>query len=292
MCSFILEGKFPFGPKGGHTEKTDNATATLVEFEGQGYVVTCRHVIESVIKDTGNVVCRMTFGPIDLDLSYMAVDDDNLCVQCPSFNISKEYDLAIAKIDCQFVMDLPEKEKDFFQIDKIEIPTIAKDRLVAACGFPTIHKCEKDGKVQAKMVEAVLELTQEFLPTSIDFGISSKIEKQKEEYFFSGMSGGPVIHGEEMDDYLIGVIYEGRPSLPRDEKDDKSFFPEEQKYIRAYTITKERWPEILSTTIPALHYFPEFNRFKPCSANPFVRDENGIEWPIENLQCSIVAKRV
>ncbi|MBY5377251.1 hypothetical protein [Rhizobium leguminosarum] len=246
----------------GHTEETSSATFTFVKHKNQVYAVTCGHVLDA-IKDE-EVVPGAKFPTLALQIdravlnlsTFIAASQIEYAVKAPKFKDERrEVDIAIAKLsDHYWSLMTEKKQKTAIDLDSWREPDWDKVKFCLAAGYPDEHKAQvEDGgrdMVSAPFATVVVEFADRS-PTVIT--LSSELD-QPHNYYFSGMSGGPVYAAEglgEIEDYdlfPVGIIYQGYPGSGRrsgNPDTSASFFTERDIFFRALALTPDTFDDWL-----------------------------------------------
>ena len=255
---------------GGHDKSTINATVTFVQHKTRVYAVTCHHVIaafraESLRKGKhfipsihSGVVIRQ-FGAFRDDGAYYwsfkscrdfvpesEIDDTEANEKMVSKNANRP-DIAIADITEVWSAIHDAGDADVINLDNWVEPIWGDmQHLWMAFGYPTAHKYQENGKVIAPMPRVTAELASS-LPTEDNpkFVLGSTLD-EKNNWGFSGLSGGPVLAAHSSDDRcaFVGITYEGFPSDREVTKNDQSFLTEKNIVLKAHYLTPlqfEHW---------------------------------------------------
>lgn len=216
---------------GGHTEKSQNGTATFVKFKGKHYACTCRHVLEAA--DDGEVLALM----VDrLTLNLTRFDQQHKFVTSFSVPEDKTIDIAISPIDAvQWELLATKKQKVAIDLDNFSELDWSKIKHYGAAGYPTEHKTLVGNQVQAPMTFVIATLKSSFGPNDKTFVLFSSLGKPH-GWYFSGMSGGPIF--AILDDATLfpaGIVFEGGPTSA---KAEPSFISTENDiFIRGLALT-------------------------------------------------------
>lgn len=238
----------------GHTEEKANGTITYVKYNNVIYGITCAHIYYQMennkwltVFSTNRVVYQ--FGHYDADgyVSHFRVLRKNP-------ENTERPDIAIIRFDEPFLsMHLSGKGKKPIDLDGWIEPDWRSLKMAMACGFPTEHKTETDLRVSAKLVHVIAEVAGDISLTRPSFLLASTLSEEN-EFFFSGMSGGPVYceAGNNRLLTLIGIIFEGQPGSSTEwrNRGESSFLTKCDIQIWAYIVT----PSIFENWLKQLNY--------------------------------------
>ena len=244
----------------GHDENTPNATATFVKRRGRHYMVTCRHVLESVTKrrDAGGETQLTMALHVDrgvLNLSSVGPEGIVLSVRAPGADLhSRPADVALASLEPSYWELLSSrKSKTAIDLDFWQTPDWSTVRKCMAVGYEnegkTTIRNEGSEMVAARLLNVVADVCSMPAEDTTKFELMSELDRVH-GFAFSGMSGGAVyaIEGSDRtefeDDELfpVGIVYEGFPAThrarePGVEDAGRSIFSKRHVFIRAQMLT-------------------------------------------------------
>ena len=244
----------------GHDENTPNATATFVKRRGHHYMVTCRHVLESVTRrrDAGGetqLTLALRLDRHQLNLSSVGPKGVVLSVRSPGADLhSRPADVALASLEPSYWELLSSrKSKTAIDLDSWQAPEWSTVRKCLAVGYEnegkTTIQSEGSEKVATRLLNVVADVCSIPAADTTGFELMSELDRVH-GFAFSGMSGGPVyaIEGSDRtvfeDDELVpvGIVYEGFPAThrarePGVEGADRSIFSERDVFVRARMLT-------------------------------------------------------
>ena len=182
--------------KDGHSASKANATITYVKHRDMVYGITCAHVLHHQFDESGAIEKVLTVWGDRLIYQFGGWTQDGyhshfrlLKNNCSS---SDALDIAIIKLPALFTEShMERKGKVPIDLDGWKEPDWSSISTLVASGFPTEHKEQSDSLVAAKFLQVVAELAREINADVGDFLLASTLP-EKNDYFFSGMSGGPV----------------------------------------------------------------------------------------------------
>lgn len=245
---FLQGNMFGFG----HSQSTPNGTITFIKASNTVYYCTCKHILDSAININNGlehmktlqimgerVICNLN--------SALFVNKNNPSnfAFYPPFKVVNDLDLALMPVPMDhFKLYAKSKQKTFIDIDALSSPNYSKIDMLHAFGWPTEHKSMDENHVITGMAGSYAELqTKPLKPEIESFLVFSEL-KEDHGYFFSGMSGGPVVYYEEDNDeyYPLGIIYEGNPGSQKSfEKDEPGLFTKKTIMYKCYHLTRDRF---------------------------------------------------
>lgn len=263
----------------GHNETTRNATATFVKRKGHHYVVTCRHVLDSVTgSDTApgakHPTLALQVDSIPLNLSYFGPNGLKPSVRAPVPEPkspgndpvpelkSPENDIALACIDGSYWHLLSSnKNKIAIDLDSWREPNWNDVTYCLAVGYEDEGKkiISSDGAnmVAAPFLNVVAELSSTVSSETTLLAMSSELSSSN-SYWLSGMSGGtvyamegsgqPEVQDEEL--FPVGIVFGGSPSKKQaiDQNNAEAtgaFLTERDILIRAVMLTPDTFDDWL-----------------------------------------------
>lgn len=239
--------------KDGHSASKENATITYVKHRGSVYGITCAHVFHHQFGESGAIEKVLTvwgdrlsyqFGGWTQDGSYQS----HFQLLKNNDGSAETHDIAIAKLPAPFPeLHMARKGKVPIDLDSWEEPDWSLITTLIASGFPTEHKEQTDTHVAANFVQVVADLTRKINADVDEFLLASTLP-EKNDHFFSGMSGGPVYFIKSGNTLtLVGIVFEGSPGSSTEwkKRGSESFFSKEDVQFRAYLLT----PSIFSNWI-------------------------------------------
>lgn len=235
---------------GGHTIEKANGTITYVSYKGGLYGVTCAHICD--YQFSSNPPKWLTIhGRQRVIYQFGYFDQSGYKSLFRSLRLSdpKLPDIAIVKLDVAFAsIHMKAKGKVAIDLDSWVEPTWADLKCPVAFGYPTEHKTEGNGLLQAPLIGVTAELTRPIGPNDESFLMASSLE-QENTYYFSGMSGGAVYcHFSDAPPSVVGVVFEGSPgsSIEWQNRTEESFYTREDIQIRAHKLTPDIFQNWLS----------------------------------------------
>ncbi|GLS05933.1 hypothetical protein GCM10007860_30970 [Chitiniphilus shinanonensis] len=235
---------------GGHTIEKANGTITYISYRGGLYGVTCAHIYDYQFSSnppkwlTVHGLQRVIYQFGFFDQSGYKSLFRSLRLSDPSLP-----DIAIVRLDAAFAsINMEAKGKIAIDLDSWIEPTWADLKCPVAFGYPTEHKTESEGLVQAPLISVTAELTRPIGPNDVSFLMASSLE-QENSYYFSGMSGGAVYcHFADAPPSVVGVVFEGSPgsSIEWQNRTEESFYTREDIQIRAHKLTPDIFQSWLS----------------------------------------------
>lgn len=238
--------------KDGHSASKANATITYVKHHDMVYGITCAHVFHHQFNESGAIEKVLTVWGDRLIYQFggwtQGGYQSHFRLLKNNRSSSNELDIAIIKLAAPFLeLHMTRKGKVPIDLDGWEKPDWSSISTLVASGFPTEHKEQSDSHVAANFFQVVAELTREINADVGEFLLASTLP-EKNDYFFSGMSGGPV-YCIKSDNTLtsVGIIFEGSPgsSTEWEKRGHESFFSKEDIQFRAYLLT----PSVFSNWI-------------------------------------------
>lgn len=236
----------------GHSACKANATITYLKHRGVLYGITCAHVFHHQFDENGLIKKVLTVWGDRLAYQFGSWAPDgyqsHFRLLKNNYDPSGTLDIAIIRLPGLFSdLHMKKKRKAPIDLDEWEEPDWSSISTLMVSGFPTEHKEQTDTHVEAYFLQVVAELTQGINADVDKFLLASTLPK-KNDYFFSGMSGGPV-YCIKPDTTLtaVGIVFEGSPgsSTEWEKRGDDSFLSKEDVQFRAYLLT----PSIFSNWI-------------------------------------------
>lgn len=193
---FLLESGVDTRP----TPQHDNATMTLVEYEGRVYGITCKHVIDAV-DNKNREAGRERFDLFTVVNRLVFVGKSRFVQPARDVVADNAPDVAIRQLHPDYARAIG-KQPLVFQA----LPPWDQISHGIAVGYPTgIKTCADCGRVEIPCVHALSEKVthsesrvQLFSVLDHDPGIES----------FSGMSGGPIFWSSKDSYGLLGIMFE------------------------------------------------------------------------------------
>lgn len=242
---------------GEHSALVDNATLTYVQYDGDLYGITCGHVIDQQFDEHG--VMKSVLRVIGDGTSYDFIKNDGDGNKSSFHRIVRDFpvggfmDVAIAKLPEYFRdLHMVHKRKVPIILDKWESPDWENVKTAWVCGFPTERKRDDGAYVVASPLQVVAEFSEKFDENRESFLLASTIE-MKENFYLSGMSGGPVyLTTKEISLLYIGILFEGSPgsSDAWKNRSEEAFTKLNDIRLRCYFLT----PDIFSRWVMCLKF--------------------------------------
>jgi hypothetical protein len=233
-----------FFMRNGHTDRTVNGTATFVQYRGKKYACTCRH-IRSALSDPAvaphpHPSLMLMVGRVCLNLSTFVGEELIPSLRLPD---DETIDVCVSEIpELHWTLLSEKKGKVAIDLDDWEPPPWEKISLCFAAGYADGHKYVEGEKVKSPMIGGTANLVSSLDPSSRQFTLFSSLA-EAHGYFFSGMSGGPILATWDESCQAIGLIFEGSPSKP---EAPSSFAGPNDIMIRGLLLTPERFAEWLA----------------------------------------------
>lgn len=234
-CPLFIGNRYVFD---GHSSRTTSATATFVEFKGQHYVVTCRHVKEAAFYQPGSSA-RLQAGRTVISLDHFS--STGLKPSLRDVEGETYVDISICALPGHYIELLArEKPKAPINLDRYEEPRWDSVRLCLAAGFPDGEKSHDDQHVASPMVEVLAELASPVGQDFPTFTLQSELETPS-PWGLSGMSGGPIFMLNSADGrpIPIGIIFEGHPSGTEVQRSADAFLGDHDVLIRGHLLTPQ-----------------------------------------------------
>lgn len=238
--------------KDGHSACKANATITYIKHRGVLYGITCAHVFHHQFDESGSIKKVLTvWGDRQAyHFGHWAADgyQSHFRLLKNNHDPSAALDIAIIRLPAPFSgLHMKKKKKVPIDLDSWEEPNWSSISTLMVSGFPTEHKEQTDTHVAANFLQVVAEITREINADADKFLLASTLPAQN-NYFFSGMSGGPV-YCINSDNTLtaVGIVFEGSPgsSTEWEKRGHDSFLSKEDVQFQAYLLT----PSIFSNWI-------------------------------------------
>lgn len=229
--------------KDGHSASKANATISYVKYRETVYGITCAHVYHQQFGESGKAEQVLTVWGDRLIYQFGGWTQDGYESHfrlLKGRSSSGALDIAIIKLPPTFSeLHMARKGKAPIDLDAWAEPEWNSISTLVASGFPTEHKEQSDSHVAANFIQVVAELTRK-----IDGGVSeimlASTLPEKNDCFFSGMSGGPV-YCLWSDNAMtaVGIVFEGSPGSSTEwaKRGQESFFTKEDVQFRAYLLT-------------------------------------------------------
>lgn len=236
--------------KDGHSEKTPNATATFIKYDGRYYACTCRHVLEEVDRrksepDGNQITLSLRTDKAVINLSFFLVDGLQSAFSTPEGELANEkIDIGLTDISSLWSVLEKHKNKVAIDLDRWEEAPWDKISMCAAAGYATEHKELSGDYVRTPMPLAIAELRSTIKADTRQFTLSSTLAEPHGIYF-SGTSGGPILGCWDEAFTPVGLIFEGYPSSRKQEKQELSFLGLNDIFIRGLLLTPDRFAEWL-----------------------------------------------
>jgi hypothetical protein len=239
--------------KDGHNSSKANATILYVTYRGNLYGITCAHVYDQQFGESGATEKVLTvFGDrLIYQFGNWTADgyQSHFKLLRNNCNTSTSLDIAIINLPAHFQeLHMTRKGKLPIDLDHWEEPDWSSILSCVVSGFPTEHKEQSDSHVAANLVQIVAELTRPIDPGGHAFMLASTLP-EKNDYFFSGVSGGPVYCIKSDNTLtLVGVVFEGSPgsSAEWEKRGDDAFMSQEDVQFRAYLLTPRVFADWIS----------------------------------------------
>lgn len=258
--------------QGGHSDTSTNATATFVKYESRYYAVTCHHVIEAMlalaykapyqvnpaIHASKSVVQLATPTPRGTqqwafvscgELPTAAALGDKEAMAALTRRNASYPDIAIAEITSVWGTLQALRRAEAVDLDAWTPPDWGQAQPYwLAYGYPDEHKATLEAKVVAVpmprvTVRLATSVPSEDKPT---FTLHSTLEKDH-GWFFSGLSGGPVLIADKaLDRYaVVGITFAGTPGSRTAPVNAQAFYGPSDISITGYQLTPARFQEWL-----------------------------------------------
>lgn len=204
----------------GHSEKSENATVTFIKYKNDIYVVTCNHVLEHLeqrrehLNDHGQTMMLLAKNVV-IKLSAMNLNDPTK--QIDIFRkirrkyLEVEVDIVIGKLP-ENLWRVVQKNlsKSAIDLDCWEQPDLNNFKIGTAYGYSNEHKERVDGEIKTYCVEVTADIQSKLESDSVNITLFSEFD-QPHGFYFSGMSGGPIILHTDTKSAVAAIIYEGQP---------------------------------------------------------------------------------
>lgn len=235
---------------GGHTREKANGTITYIGYKGGLYGVTCAHIYDYQFMSTppkwltvhGQSRLIYQFG------YFNSSGYKSMFRSLRSVNAALP-DIAIIKLDVAFdSLHMRPKGNVPIDLDSWIEPPWSELKSPVAFGYPTEHKVEANGLLHAPLIGVPAELTRPIGPNDESFLMASSLG-QENNYYLSGMSGGPVFcHFSDAPPSVVGIVFEGSPgsSIEWHNRTHESFYTMEDVQIRAHKLTPDVFQSWLS----------------------------------------------
>jgi hypothetical protein len=136
------------------------------------------------------------------------------------------------------------KAKKPLNLDAWREPPWADIKWCAVAGYPTLHKQVRGDQLVSPMVVSIVETAGGINPESASFTLSSQLTGPS-QYYFSGVSGGPIFGVTDDEIWPVGIVYEGHPSRPESSRPAEAFLGPSDLFFRGLLLT----PSIFRTWI-------------------------------------------
>jgi hypothetical protein len=216
----------------GHNAKQANGTVTFLKYKNAIFACTCRHVLNEV---KGNLVLAVmadrmvlnfaSIGPDGILSSFRRVQDSTV-------------DIAISPVPAGMWLLLAKKKaKQAIDLDTFNPPPWDLIKFCHAAGYPCEHKVDSGTVVRSPMPRVVAELRTTVSKGTKEFTLHSSLN-EPHGFFFSGMSGGPIVGETDKGDLVpVGIVFEGAPSSKKRQR--SIFAGPNDLMIRGYVLTPE-----------------------------------------------------
>jgi hypothetical protein len=220
----------------GYDESTRNGTATFVQYAGRYYACTCRHMVEIMQKrrDSG----QSRFATLALGykegferLSFFTAEGLNDAVRIVPPGVQEDFlDLAIADITNFWPRFSAEWASEAIDMnpDAWHEPRWARAHLLSAAGWPEMGKRnvitpDRGAIVRGTLLYTVANVRAGLSRTDRVVMMESRLDKPH-NWFFSGMSGGPMYVIQDEKIVPVGILYDGWPQKPGDVSEEYDEF--------------------------------------------------------------------
>lgn len=265
-CPVFIESNF-LGK--GHSDKNPNGTMTFIKYKKAMYCCTCKHVVDVAVNESGEKpksmqihANRMIFN-IHAPLVRPNKKGAEEFIYYPAFKVVPEKDIAIREIPYEWYSSIlaPKKDLEYIDLDNYKEIDCSSINIVHAFGWLSEHKKILDNQVLVELADVTVGL---------DFDVRSDILtlhselSQKHGFFFSGMSGGPVLYHNDGNGEItfIGLIFEGSPSSSRANKNNGAFTTDNDLFFRCNKLTPERFESWLKLARWNFEADPRYKGFK------------------------------
>lgn len=214
----------------GHSEDTPNGTVTFIKFRETVFLCTCKHVIKFATNDLNALKYPQLFLKHSIfNFKILLINKTNPSdyIFYPNFKCSNNFDIALYPVSLHYFNDmLAVQGKSYIDLDKYGVINYQNVNMVHAFGWLSEHKEQNDKEVITRLAGSYAELQTKDMTTHTEkFTIFSELDKNH-GYFFSGMSGGPVVICEDNDSFYtpFGIVYEGQPGSKEAQQEGESLF--------------------------------------------------------------------
>lgn len=228
---------------GGHTTEKANGTITYISHKGGLYGVTCAHIYDyQFLSNPPKWLTVHGQNRVIYQFGYFDQSGYKSMFRSLRSSDARGPDIAIIKLDEAYAsIHMQSKGKAPIDLDSWVEPNWAELKFPVAFGYPTEHKTESNGLLQAPLIGVIAELTRPIGPNDESFLMASSL-KQENNYYLSGMSGGPVFcHFSDELPSVVGVVFEGSPgsSIEWKNRTEEAFYTREDVQIRAHKLTPD-----------------------------------------------------
>lgn len=247
-----------------HSEKTLNGTATFIKFNNTIYLCTCRHVVEIAIGDNLETMksIQISNSKLRINSHRLFVNKENAMdyVFYPQFRYSNCADIAFNPISAELFLSYAKTNgKTFIDLDNYREPDYSKIKYIHAFGWLDEHKEIVENTVVTKLAGSYVELqTANLNRDTCTYTAFSSLDKEH-GYFFSGMSGGPVVYFDEEnnDIFYIGIAFEAVPGSQKTfQQSDQSFMTGKDMMYRCLNLN----PMVFSEWVQQSKWSWEFDQ--------------------------------
>lgn len=228
ICMPLFIEDNPFGI--GHSKNTPNGTVTFIKFGEKVFLCTCKHVIKFATADLDALKYpQLFFKYFVFNFKILLINKDTPSdfIFYPNFLCSNDFDIALYPVSLKYFNDMFAKQgKSYIDLDNYGGINYQKINMVHAFGWLSEHKEQNDKEVITRLAGSYGELQTKDMTTYTEkFTIFSELDRNH-GYFFSGMSGGPVVLCEDKDNSYtpFGIVYEGQPGSKEAQQEGESLF--------------------------------------------------------------------
>ncbi|MER9592983.1 hypothetical protein NKI94_30180 [Mesorhizobium australicum] len=195
----------------GHDDKVLSATGTFVKWQGQHYVVTCRHVLEAVRWEQKETLAIMAGRGILNFSSPTPSGPISSFRELEARRDGSKPDIAISRLPAHWWNQITKnKSKKAVDLDAWVEPVWPEIRIAKACGWLQNYKEMSDEHVSTTGVWIVAEMASAISPQAPEFTMFSP-DAENALTLLSGVSGGVVVSEQNNVEVPIGVVFEGFP---------------------------------------------------------------------------------
>ena len=146
-------------------------------------------------------------------------------------------DIVVGKLSVFHWELIQKRGKSAIDLDLWQEPNWESSSIGSAFGYPTEHKVANEENIATLCLEVTADIQTGLGLNEASITLFSEFD-EPHNYYFSGMSGGPIFLHDENSFIPLGIIYEGRPGSSSDleDPDSASFISDNHALIKGVTL--------------------------------------------------------